>query len=78
MPRNEMTKLLMEKIEAFDKKLDEVRTKDLPEIHKAMGVLQVQVEERTGKKAMLYSTIGGAIAVVTSIGVSVAVAMFLK
>lgn len=78
MPKNELMKLLVEKLDSLDKKVDEVRTKDLPNIHTAMGVLKVQVEERTGKKAALYSTIGGAIAVVTSIGVSVAVAMLLK
>lgn len=76
--KNDLMKLLIEKIEAFDHKLDEVRTKDLPEIHTAMGVLKVQVEERTGKKAALYSTIGGAIAVVTSIGASIAVAMLSR
>lgn len=76
--KNDLIKLLIEKVESFDHKLDDVRTKDLPEIHKAMGVMQVQIEERTGKKSMLITSIGGAIAVVTSIGVSVAVAMLLK
>jgi len=77
MPRNEVLKLLIEKIESLDHKVDDVRTKDLPAIHTAMGVLQVKIEERTGKKATIISAIGGAIAVLTSIGVSVA-AMMLK
>lgn len=76
--KNDLIKLLIEKIESFDHKLDDVRTKDIPEIHKAMGVMQVQIEERTGKKSAMYSIIGGAIALVTSIGASVAVAMLLK
>lgn len=75
MPRNELAKLLLEKIESLDQKVDEVRTKDLPAIHTAMSVLQVRVEERTGKKATLITSIGGAIAVVLAIGSSVAVAM---
>lgn len=77
MPKNELTKLLIEKIESLDRKVDEVRVKDLPGIHTAMGVLKVQIEERTGRKATFITAIGGAIAVLTSIGVSVA-AMLLK
>ena len=75
MPRNELTKLLIEKLDSLDLKVDEVRTKDLPAIHTAMGILKVQVEERTGKKATLITTIGGVLAVISSIGISVAASM---
>lgn len=78
MPRIDATKLLIEKLVSFEQKLDKVRTEDLPAIHTAMGVLKVQVEERTGKKATLITSIGGVIAVLTSIGSAVAVAMLTK
>lgn len=77
MSDDKVTKIILEKLNCLDRKVDEVRTKDLPGIHTAMSVLRVQVEERTGKKATAISAIGGAIAVITSIGVSVA-AMMLR
>ena len=77
MPKNDFMKLLVDKIDSLDRKVDQLRTKDLPNIHTAMGVLKVQIEERTGKKATMITAIGGAITVVTAIGVSVAVAMFI-
>lgn len=71
MARITLNKLLIEKMDSLDSKVDEIRTKDLPAMHTAMGVLKVQVEERTGKKATLITAIGGVVAVVVSLGISI-------
>ena len=76
MARVTLTKLLVEKMDSLDHKVDEIRTKDLPAMHTAMGVLQVQVEERTGKKATLITAIGGVIAVIMSLGISIVATMW--
>lgn len=77
-------KLLLDKIDSLDRKMDDVRTKDIPGIHTAMALQKKEIEsqrkeleERTGKRATFITAVGGAITVAVSVGSALAV-MLLK
>lgn len=62
-----------EKLDKFDEKLDNITSEKIPSIL----VDVAKITERTSSQARFYTIIGGGIAILTSIGVSVA-AMLLK
>lgn len=70
MPKNELLNLVLNEIKAVNQKIDEVRTQDIPNLKLEMQTLKTQVEERTGRRAMLISGVGGLIAVATSMAVA--------
>lgn len=77
---DEIQKLILDKLEKFDGKLDKFDEKlDHITSEKIPSILVdvAKITERTSSQAKFYTLIGGGIAVLTSIGVSVA-AMLLK
>lgn len=77
---DEMQKLILDKLDTLDKKHDKLDAKlDHVLAEKIPGILVdvAKINERTSHTAKFYTIVGGGIAVLTSLGVSVA-AMMLK
>lgn len=62
-------KLLLEKIQSMDSKLDKVRTEDLPALHTAMALQKAELEaqnkrleEKTSRRLTWYTVVSGALA----------------
>lgn len=77
---DEIQKLILDKLDNLDSKHDKLDAKlDHVLAEKIPGILVdvAKISERTSSQAKFYTVVGGGIAVLTSIGVSVA-AMMLK
>lgn len=73
MPKNDIQKLILEKIQDCTNEIKEVRQKDIPGIHTLVATLQAELEhvkEKTSVKSVIITATGGLIAVGTSIAVT--------
>jgi len=77
MPKNEIQKLILSEIQELKSEIKEVRQTDIPNLRTAVGVFKTElatVKEKISTKSMIITSVGGLIAVATS----VAVAAYLK
>ena len=76
---DEIQKLILDKLDKFDDKLDKFDDKlDKITSEKIPRILVdvARITERTGTQAKLYTSIGGGIAVLLSVGISIAASMW--
>lgn len=77
MPHNEIQKLILKELQNLSSEMKEVRQTDIPNLKTAVGVFKSElatVKDKISTKSMIITSVGGLIAVATS----VAVAAYLK
>lgn len=65
MPKNDLLKLVLAEVQEVKKDVKELMT-----LKTEVEVLKTQVEERTGRRATIISSVAGIIAVATSMAIA--------
>lgn len=73
MPRNDIQKLILSEIKDLKSEIKEVRQTDIPNLRKAVGVFETEIasiKEKGSVKTTIITTVGGLLAVATSMAVA--------
>lgn len=73
MPKNDFQKLILEELQDLKSELREVRQTDIPNLNTAVGVFKTElstIKEKLSTKTMIITSVGGFIAVATSVAVA--------
>jgi len=73
MPRNDIQKLILTEIKELKAEIKEVRQTDIPNLRTAVGVFKTEIatiKEKVSIRSTIITTIGGLLAVATSMAVA--------
>jgi hypothetical protein len=73
MPRNDIQKLILSELQCLKSEIKEVRQTDIPNLRTAVGVFKTEIatiKEKVSTKSTIITTVGGLVAVATSMAVA--------
>lgn len=73
MPRNDIQKLILNELQELKSEIKEVRQTDIPNLRTAVGVFKTElatVKEKISTRSTIITTVGGLLAVATSMAVA--------
>lgn len=73
MPRNDIQKLILSELQDLKSEIKEVRQTDIPNLRTAVGVFKTEmatVKEKISTRSTIITTVGGLLAVATSMAVA--------
>lgn len=73
MPKNDIQKLILSEIQDLKSEIREVRQTDIPALNTAVGVFKTElktIKEKVSTKSMIITSVGGLLAVATSMAVA--------
>ena len=73
MARNDIQKLILSEIQDLKSEIREVRQTDIPNLRTAVGVFKTEIttiKEKISTKTTIITTVGGLLAVATSMAVA--------
>jgi len=73
MPRNDIQKLILSELQDLKSEIKEVRQTDIPNLRTAVGVFKTEIatiKEKVSTKSTIITTVGGLLAVATSMAVA--------